>query len=288
MRKRERVSSRFGLRRGQRGWFAGLFTLLALMCFAGEVCGAAGETDRIGLDGQPGDLLPPDAVLRDETGAAVRLGTLLDRPLLVTFVSYACSRQCPLVLGGLAEALGRLPLSPGVDYAVAAISIDEDDTPAAAAAAKRNYLAAIGRPFPASAWRFLTGDRETIRRITAAVGLRFQRHGEHIFQPEAVLAVAPGGTVSSYLPVDADRNDTRARIVFQPATLQLALADAARGRIGSARPQQILYCFPFERDAERSFYRILRVFGVVNLAGIAALAAYLVFAKPRAARKKES
>jgi hypothetical protein len=103
-----------------------------------------------------------------------------------------------------------------------------------------------------------------------------------------MVVVAPGGVVTSYLPVEADRNNTRARIAFQPARLQLALEDARRGRISPARPQQILYCFPFERDAERSFYRILRVFGLLNLLGLAAVLACLVFARPRAAEKRST
>ena len=268
-------------------WFAGLLAILALSCLAGEACGKPTEPDGVGLDAKPGVLLPLDATFRDDTGATVRLGDLADRPLLVLFVYFSCSRQCPLVLGGLAEALGRLPLRPGEDYAVATVSIDERDTPASAAAAKRNYLETIDRPFPAPAWKFLTGDREAIRRITAAVGLRFQQHGEHIFHPETMVVVAPGGVVTSYLPVEADRNNTRARIAFQPARLQLALEDARRGRISPARPQQVLYCFPYERDVERTFYRILRVFGVVNLLGLAAVLAYLVFVKPRPATKTQ-
>jgi protein SCO1/2 len=259
-----------------------LFLALAGAAHSGTAPG------RLGVDGNPGDLLPPDNTFRDDTGTEVKLRELVDRPLLVTFVYFRCSRQCPLVLGGLAEALGRLQLRPGEDYAVATISIDEHDTPAAAAAAKRNYLAAVGRPFPASAWRFLTADAETIRRVTDAVGLRYQRHGEHFFHPETVFVVAPGGVVASYLPVEADRNDTRARIAFQPAQLQLALTDARSGRIGPARARQVLYCFPFERDAERSFSRLLKAFGVVNLLGVAAVVAYLVFARPRSSGKTET
>ena len=270
--------------RGPR--IAGLLALLVPVFFAVAAPGAPNVPDGIGLVGAPGARLPPDATFRDETGATVRLGDLAGRPLLLTFVYYSCSRQCPLVLGALAEALGRLPLRPGEDYAVATISIDERDTPAGAAAAKANYLAAIGRPFPAAAWKFLSGDREAILSVTDAVGLRFQRQGEHIFHPEALLVVAPGGAVTGFLPVDLDRSSARARVVFQPAQVQVALEDARRGRIAQARPQPILYCFPFERDAERSFYGLLKVFGIINLLGVAAVAACLLLAKRRPAARK--
>jgi protein SCO1/2 len=268
-------------------WRGGLLALLAFVWLAADARAAPGGSDPVGLDDQRGARLPLDAVLRDETGAALRLGELADRPLLVTFVYLACSRRCPLVLGGLAEALARLPLRPGEDYAVVTISIDERDTPAAAAAARRNYLAATGTPFPPTAWRFLTGDAAAVRQVTDAVGLRYQRHGDHFFHPETLIVVAPGGVVTDYLPVEADRNDVRARIGFQPAQLQQALADARGGRVAAPRPPQVLYCFPFEREPERSFFRMLTGFGILNLVGVAAVLAYQLLARPRAAGKKD-
>lgn len=263
-----------------------VLALLAVAWCPGAAPGAPGPPGGVGLDGVPGAVLPLDASFRDDTGAVVRLADLADRPLLVNFVYLSCSHQCPLVLGSLAETLGRMPLRPGEDYAVATISIDEGDTPAAAAAAKRNYLAAVGRPFPATAWKFLTGDGDAIRRVTDAVGLRFQRHGDHLFHPEAVVAVAPGGTVTSFLPVDVDRNGPRGRIVFQPAQLQVALADAGAGRVAASRPQPVLYCFPFERAPEHAFHGLLRWFGVVNLLGVAGVAAWLLLGRRRPATGK--
>jgi len=213
--------------------------------------------------------------LRDDTGATVRLGDLADRPLLVTFVPFACGRQCPLVLGGLAEALGRLALRPGEDYAVATISIDEDDTPERAAAAKRNYLKAVGTPYPAAAWRFLTGDRAAVSRLADAVGLRFQRHGDHFFHPEVLLAVAPGGVITSVLPVEAIRYNGRLLVTFPPAALEQALTAARRGDVSPARPPEPLYCLPYERDPERAFHRLLWAFGIVNLLALGGIVVWL-------------
>ncbi|HEY6001106.1 MAG TPA: SCO family protein [bacterium] len=237
----------------------------------------AGEDNGIGFSGKPGDRLPPDVILRDDTGATVRLRDLADRPLLLTFVPFSCGRQCPLVLGGLAEALGRLRLRPGADYLVATVSIDENDTPETAAAAKRNYLKAIGPGFPPAAWTFLAGDRGAIERLAQAIGLRFQRRqGGHFFHPEVLLAVAPGGTISSALPVERLRYDSRQSVTFAPTEIEQALDAARRGEVRDGRPPEPLYCLPYERAPERAFYRLLRLFGVVNLVLLGAAAVWLL------------
>jgi protein SCO1/2 len=261
-----------------------LVALLACAVPAGGPATAA-EPGDVAFSGKAGDRLPIDVILRDDTGAAVRLGDLADRPLLLTFVPLSCGRQCPLVLGGLAEALGRLPLRPGEDYAVATVSIDEDDTPERAAAAKRNYLQAVGVPFPPAAWRFLTGDHAAIGRLTQAVGLHFQRHGEHFFHPEVLLAVSPGGAISSVLPVEAVRYNGRLLVTFEPVELEQALVGARRGTVHPGRPPEPLYCLPFERDPERAFHRLLRVFGIMNLLALGAVLAWLLAGRRRGAER---
>lgn len=259
-----------------------LYTRLAVILFSSGFLWLAAGRAHAAVSGDvaclahPGDRLPPEVTLHDDTGALLRLGDLTDRPLLLTFTPAACGRQCPLLLGGLAEALGRLPLRPGADYVVANLSIDEEETPAQAAAAKRNYLRAIGRPFPASAWKFLTGDGDALRRVTTAVGLRYQRHGGHFFHPDVLLAVAPGGTISSLVPIAVVRHNGRLAVNFPPAELEQAVAAAQQGTIGTNRVPEPLYCLPYERDPERAFWRILKVFGAMNLIALAGILAWLV------------
>jgi protein SCO1 len=251
-----------------------LAALLACAVPAGGVFAAA-DPGAVEFSGKPGDRLPLDVTLRDDTGATVRLGDLADRPLLLSFVPFTCGRQCPLVLGGLAEALRGLRLRPGEDYAVATVSIDEEDTPARAAAAKRNYLEVAGASYPPSAWRFLVGDRAAIDRLTGAVGLRFQRHGEHFFHPEVLLAVAPGGVIASVLPIEATRYNGRLLVAFPPAALEQALTAARSGEVSPGRPPAPLYCLPYERAPERFFHRLLWAFGVANLLALVAVAVWL-------------
>ena len=88
--------------------------------------------------------------LRDEDGHAVTTATLFDgdKPLVLVFDYFRCTTLCGVVLGDLAAALAQVPLTPGKDYAVMAVSIDPDDSPADAAALERITLWALTQYSP--------------------------------------------------------------------------------------------------------------------------------------------
>ncbi len=143
-------------------WFLGL---LALVCtqnaYGHETLDAGGAGDgEIGIEEKTGQSLPGDLTFHDENGAEVRLKDLLGKPAILTLVYYTCEHICPLMLGGLAQALPRLDVVAGRDYRVITVSFDETDTPKIARDIKKNYIKAAGPGFPAEGWKFLTADRE--------------------------------------------------------------------------------------------------------------------------------
>ena len=141
----------------------------------------------IGIDEKLGQVLPRDLFFINENGKQVNLWQLTDKPALIVPVYFGCVHVCPMLLSGVAEVLGRIELlKPGKDFQVITVSFDENDKPAIASAKKRNYLKAVGKPFPDNAWSFLTGDRETITRFTDSIGFKFQRDGEHDFSHPVV------------------------------------------------------------------------------------------------------
>src|SRR6185295_9558835 len=95
------------------------------------------------LDGQ----IPLDLPFRDETGRQVKLGDYFGkRPALLVLAYYHCPMLCDLVLQGVETGLKPLSLQPGKDFDVVVASIDPHETPALAAAKKREVLARYGRP----------------------------------------------------------------------------------------------------------------------------------------------
>ena len=209
---------------------------------------------------RPGAQLPADVTLRDEQGGAVRTGALFGggRPLVLVFDYFRCKTLCGVVLGDLAAALRRVPLVPGRDYGVLAVSIDPAETPADAAAQKAAH---VGRdPDFAGAARFLTGDEPEVRRLAEAAGFpyRFDPAIGQFAHPAGVVLLAPGGVVSRYI----------FGVGYDPLDLRLGLVEASRGTVATAADHLLLLCYGY--DPAQGTYRfaidaLVKATGVVSM-----------------------
>ena len=211
--------------------------------------GKGGETGSAGLVEQLGAKIPLDTIFRDENGRPVRLNELVTGPTIILPVYYSCTNECNLLQGGLASALPAVKRKPAEEYRVISLSFDEKETPAIAARSKRMYLASMNASFPADGWRFLTGDRHNIRRLTAAAGYRFQRKGVDFIHPLASFVVARDGTIVRYL------YGTH----FLPKDLSLALLEAQSGKAGATVRTVVGYCFSFDPKGKTYVFNLLRV-----------------------------
>jgi protein SCO1/2 len=200
-----------------------------------------------------GGKIPLDIRFRDETGAIVRLADLVSGPTIIMPVYYSCSNVCAYQLGRMAGALQLLERRPIADYRVISISFDETDTPETAARSKRTYLTAMRKPFPADGWRFLTGDAVNIRRLTYAVGYRFQRQGKDFIHPVASVVVSADGTIIRYLY----------GIAVLPKDLALAIAEAKSGVAGASVRKMMEYCFTYDPLGKTYVFNLLRVSATV-------------------------
>ena len=128
-----------------------ILLLLLLLSTASAAFGhesTASKADIV-LTEKLGQYIPADAVFVDENGKQVNLKNFIDKPTIIAPVYLSCTHECPMLLGGLARVLGKLDMvKPGKDFQVITLSFDEKDTPAIARDKKRNYVTAIGRPFP--------------------------------------------------------------------------------------------------------------------------------------------
>ena len=223
-----------------------------------------GPLKEIGFDQHLGQQLPLDAAFVNEQGREVALGDFFgDRPVVLTFVYYDCPMLCPMLLNGVAKALGVLKFDVGEEYDVVAISIDPDETPQMAASVKRTTVKRYGREQTAGGWHFLTGSAESIRQVTEAAGFRFSyvEENDEWAHASGMIVATPDGTLAQYLY----------GLDFPPKDIRLALVEASAGGIGSVVDQILLYCFRY--DPELGKYtavvtRILRLAGVVFCLGL--------------------
>jgi protein SCO1 len=216
----------------------------------------------------PGAPLPLDATLADERGIKVRLGEFFTagKPVVLVLEYLRCKTLCGFVLGGLADALARLPIEAGKDYAVVAVSIDPLDSAADARAARARYLARYGRA-NAAGWHFLTGEESAVRRIARAVGFpyRYDAELDQYAHPAGLVVAAPDGTIARYV----------LGVGYQPRDLRLAIAEAAQGTVSTPLGRLLLLCYG--RDVQQGRYtpQIEAAMILANLAGVLAFVAVI-------------
>lgn len=243
---------------------------LAALLVAGSAFGheSPATSADIALEYKLGQNLPAHAVFLDEKGSRVNLRDAIDRPTIIAPVYLGCMHVCPMLLNGLAEVLGKLDMvKPGRDFKVITLSFDDKDTPSIALDKKRNYLKAIGRPFPAKEWTFLTGDAAAVRQFTDSIGFKFQRDSEHDFShPVTLVVVAPGGKIVRYLE----------GTTFLPFDITMAVNEAAEGRVGSAGRRVLMYCFSYDPLKKSYVFNVLKVVGTVVVLFVGSFFAYLM------------
>lgn len=221
----------------------------------------------VGFDQRLHAQVPLDLHLRDETNTLVSLRDYMHtKPVLLTLAYYHCPNLCPLVLNGLVRALRGLSLTVGEDFEVLTVSIDPRDTSALAAATKQDYVRRYGRTGAAQGWHFLTGDADTIARLTQAVGFHFSYDAaqEQYAHASGIVVLTPEGVVSRYFY----------GIEYAPRDLRWGLIEAAKGTIGTPIDQLLLYCYHYDPRTGRYglvIMNVLRLAGLTTVAGMVTL-----------------
>ncbi len=234
-----------------------------------------GSSQPIGIKERIGETLPAGLTFFDEQGRQTTLGTIIRKPTICVLVYYTCSRFCPQLLAGLASALPQLGFTADKDYQVMTVSFDANDTPALARDLKRNYLMAIGRPFPADAWRFLSGDRANIEKLCAAAGFTFRPEHDGFAHPMTLIILSPDRRITRYIHVSKFSYGMEYPITFSAIGLSQALTDASQEKVGAASGKEFLYCFPHEPQRQQGFYHILAAIGAGTIIGLVLFFVYL-------------
>jgi protein SCO1/2 len=226
----------------------------------------------------PGAALPDDVRLRDDRGESVVTGDLFGKgkPVVLVFDYFRCTTLCGLVLGDLSAALRQVPLNPGRDYEVVAVSIDPRETSKDAAALKARHF--DRDPAFAGAVHFLTGPEEEVRRLAETVGFpyRYDQTIKQYAHPAGVTLVSAGGRVSRYI----------LGIGYDPLNLRLGLIDASHGTVASISDQLLLLCYAY--DPAHGKYSLV-IGNVVRAGGVATVIAlglliFFLSRKPKPAR----
>jgi protein SCO1 len=213
--------------------------------------------------------LPADLAFRDDTGETVHLGDYFgDKPVILTLNYYECPMLCPLVLEGLLRSLRVLSFNIGEQFDVVTVSIAPGETAALASTTKARYVREYGRPEAARGWHFLTGDQESIQRLTEGVGFRYTYDAakDQYAHAAGILVLTPQGKIARYIY----------GLEFSPRDLRLALVDAAANTIGSPVDQLLLFCYQYDPTTGRYTLVVRRTLQLASLATVLGLAALMI------------
>lgn len=206
-----------------------------------------------------GETVPLDLEFRDENGQPVKLGDYFkgDKPVLLNLGYYKCPMLCNMVLNGMVGGLQELSWVAGDEFRIVTVSIDPREGPKLAREKKATYIKQLGKPKAAKGWHFLTGRRESIKALAAAVGFGYEydtnrmeyAHGASIF------FLSPTGKITRYLY----------GIEYEAKQLRLALVEAGEGTVGNAIDRFLLRCYHYDPHSRK--YGVY-VWGVMRAGGL--------------------
>lgn len=196
--------------------------------------------------------LPLDLPFRDETGRTVQLREYFHgKPVVLAFVYYGCPMLCNQIRISVVGVLKMITFSAGKEYDVVFVSFDPRETPAMAAAKKKETLERYARPESAVGWHFLTGDEPSIAALTRAANFRYTFDAQkNLFaHASGVLILTPDGRISRYF----------FGIDYPPRDMRLGLVEASAGKIGTPIDRVLLFCYEYDPASGRYSTVILRL-----------------------------
>ncbi len=223
--------------------------------------------------------LPLDATFRDETGRTVQLGEYFhhDKPVVLALVYYECPMLCTQVLNGMVTSLKVLRYSAGHDFDVVAISFNPKEGSRHASAKKAAYVSEYGRRGSERVFHFLTGDPESIERVTNAVGFKY-KYDPRILQyahAAGITVLTPEGKISRYFY----------GIEFAPRDVQFGLMDASKLKIGTVTEKITFLCYHYDPATGKYGLLVTRLLQAGGLLTLAAMGTFWFVMLRRERRK---
>ena len=244
------------------------------------IAGARIDLQRdVGIDQKPGARVPMDARFLDADGRSVTLGSCFGgKPVILNLVYFECPMLCNLTQDGLMRTLRTMRLTAGREFSVLTVSFDPRETPEIAKRRRKITISAYGRPDAERGWRFLTGDRESVRRLTEAVGFRYAWDNDRgrFAHAAGIVILTPGGRVSHYLN----------GVEFAARDVRLALVEASDNKIGTATDQVLLFCYQYDPTTGRYGLAISNILRVSGLATVCLLVGGFFMLKRREKRRR--
>jgi protein SCO1 len=254
---------------------AGLSSIV-IMALTTSYPAAEGASDsNLPFQPHPGARLPLSATLIDDNGQTVALGDYFTKAPVILVLEYLrCTSLCGVTLRHLvAETLNEVPLAPGRDYQLVAISIDPRDKADDAANARAKY-AELLRAHSGAALHFLTGPEATVRQIAATIGFPYKYDSlvDAYIHPAGFVIATSAGVINRYVE----------GIAITPAEFVAAIGNAEQQKSQSLITRLALLCHVQGTPLGRFTVPVLAALTIANIA--AGLIAIAIFSAVRGRR----
>lgn len=218
----------------------------------------------IGVDTKEGDYLERDLIFDNDKNIQIKLGDYFDgkRPVMLSFNYSNCPKLCSVQLQNMAETLKKVDFKIGKDFQFISISIDPNEQSTRARKSKERYMKFYNVKGSEDSWHFLTGDRDSIEYAAELCGFRYKYipHQKLFSHPPVFILISPQGQIVRYIH----------GLDYDPVTIERALIETAKGKIGSPinRLSYGLGCFLFDETTGKY---TMQVMGIMRLGGAATI-----------------
>lgn len=208
----------------------------------------------IGIVEHLGNTIPLDLTFSNEKDSLVSLGSLINKPTVLSFVYFDCPGLCSPLLDGLSTVIEQADLELGKDYQVITVSFNYRDTPEKARKKKETFLKRHSKS-KSEHWMYLTGDSLSIYQLSNAVGFKFKKAGLDFIHPAAIMILSPKGKITRYLY----------GISFLPFDLKMAVVESEKGLSRPTINRVLEFCFAYDPAGRRYALEITKVTGSIIL-----------------------
>lgn len=254
-----------------------VFKYLLLFLVLSSVSVFTSAQGDIGIDEKLNSTIPLDLVFTDSDGERVLLKDLINKPTIIDFVYYHCPGICTPIMEEVANVVNKSDLLAGEDYTILSVSMDETETPAMAHKKKGSIIEIIEKDVPDSAWRFLTGDKSSIKRLADAAGYKFRRVGQEFIHSGALVFVDDKGKICRYLvPGYSERRG----FGILPFDFKMAVLETAQGKSTPLIARVMQFCFSYDPKGKSYVFNFTKISGAVILL-LAAVFVIYISVKPK-------
>lgn len=231
-------------------------------------------TIEIGIVEKLGQTIPLDLTFYNEKNDTVTLGSMINKPTILSFVYFDCPGLCSPLLDGIADVISKMNLTVGKEFDIITISFNTKDTPEKARQKKLNFVQKIQEK-DRDSWYYLTGELENIQKITEAVGFRFKPTGLDFAHPSVIILLSPDGKITRYLY----------GVSFLPFDVKMAVGEAQKGLVRPTSTKILDFCFAYDNKTKSYTLQFTRLIGIfILLIGIVFGIYLLISAKNKSSK----